>query len=301
MECSASIQVKAPAKVNFFLKVTGKRADGYHTIASLMQKVTLYDQLELRLVDSGRIVLHCPDNALPADDTNLAYQAARIFLQTTQDRLGTSVCGVDITLVKKIPIAAGLGGGSSDAAAVLLGLNSLFGELFSEQELAGMGLQLGADVPFFVDRNAACWAEGIGELLEPVASCNDFSIVLVNPGFSVSTKGVYENFILTSDEKSLSLTDSRIELWRHAWQKCTYSQVFPWSTLQNDLEQVTIHMHPELEGIKKDFVAQGALVAMMSGSGPTVFAVFEDRQRAQECYRFFNNQYGSVFVTSPVT
>ncbi|WP_319547455.1 4-(cytidine 5'-diphospho)-2-C-methyl-D-erythritol kinase [Desulfogranum marinum] len=299
MECSASIQIKAPAKINFFLKVTGKRADGYHTIASLMQKVTLYDHLELRLVDSSGIILHCPDNVLPADDTNLAYRAAQIFLQSAQARLSTSVCGVDITLVKKIPIAAGLGGGSSDAAAVLLGLNSLFADLFSERELAGMGLQLGADVPFFVDRSAACWAEGIGELLDPIASFKDLSIVLVNPGFSVSTKQVYENFILTSDRKSLIVADSRIELWRHAWQESVARQVFPYASLLNDLEQVTIRMHPELEGIKEDLVAHGALVAMMSGSGPTVFAVFEDRQRAQECCHFFNKQYGSVFVTSP--
>lgn len=103
---------KGACKDKFFLKVTGKRADGYHTIASLMQKVTLYDHLELRLVDSSGIILHCPDNVLPADDTNLAYRAAQIFLQSAQARLSTFVCGVDITLVKKIPIAAGLGGGA---------------------------------------------------------------------------------------------------------------------------------------------------------------------------------------------
>ncbi len=301
MECSSSIQVKAPAKINFFLKVTGKRGDGYHTIASLMQKVTLYDHLQLQLVDSGEIILHCPDNALPTDDTNLAYRAAHIFLQSAQERIGTSVCGVDITLLKNIPIAAGLGGGSSDAAAVLLGLNSLFGDLFFEQELAVMGVQLGADVPFFVDSSSACWAEGIGEMLEPIVSFDNLSILLVNPGFFVSTKEVYEKFPLTNEEKGLMVDGSRIELWKHAWQDSVSCQVFPWAALQNDLEQVTTHMHPELEDIKKDLIAQGALVSMMSGSGPTVFAVFEDRQRAQKCCHFFNKQYGSVFVTSPVT
>lgn len=301
MECSSSIQVKAPAKINFFLKVIGKRGDGYHTIVSLMQKVTLYDQLQLQLVDSGKIMLHCPDNALPTDGTNLAYRAAEIFLQSAEQRIGTFVCGVDITLLKNIPIAAGLGGGSSDAAAVLLGLNSLFGDLFLEQELAVMGLQLGADVPFFVDSSSACWAEGIGEVLEPIASFNNLSILLVNPGFSVSTKEVYGKFSLTNEKKGLMVDGSRIEIWKQAWRDSVSRQVFPSAALQNDLEQVTTQMHPELEGIKKDLVAQGALVAMMSGSGPTVFAVFGDRQRAQKCCHFFNKQYGSVFVASPVT
>lgn len=266
-----------------------------------MQKVTLYDHLQLRLVDSEGITLHCPDNVLPTDDTNLAYRAARLFLQSAQERIGTPVCGVEITLLKNIPIAAGLGGGSSDAAAVLLGLNALFGDLFFEQELAIMGVQLGADVPFFVASSAACWAEGIGEMLEPLVSFDNLSILLVNPGFSVSTKDVYGSFPLTNEKKGLMVDRSRIELWKHAWQDSVSRQVFPGATLQNDLEQVTTRMHPELEDIKKDLVAQGALVSMMSGSGPTVFAVFEDRQRAQKCCHFFNKQYGSVFITSPVT
>ena len=164
-----------------------------------------------------------------------------------------------------------------------------------------MGLHLGADVPFFVDRSAACWAEGIGEVLEPIVSFNNLAIVLVNPGFSVSTKVVYEKFILTNEEKSPIVADSRIELWKHDWQESVSRQEFSTTTLVNDLEQVTVHMHPEIKDIEKSLIAQGAQVAMMSGSGPTVFGIFEDRQRAQECCRFFNKQYGSVFVTSPVT
>ncbi len=174
------VSLQAPAKVNLYLKVTGRRGDGYHYLATLMQKISLYDRVELEKIPAG-IQLHCPGRDLPADETKLAFRAARIFQQKMQDRLRGGRTGVAITLYKSIPAAAGLGGGSRDAAAVLRGLDQLYATACRESELRAMGLHLGADVPFFIARQPVAWATGIGEKLHQAVPLSGYRILVVNP------------------------------------------------------------------------------------------------------------------------
>jgi 4-diphosphocytidyl-2-C-methyl-D-erythritol kinase len=187
------LTIKAPAKINLFLKVLNRRPDGYHEIESLMQKIDLCDILHLSRHGED-ISLSCPETTLPEDQGNIIYRAAQAFFSATGIK-----AGIKIILEKKIPIAAGLGGGSSDAAAVVMGLNTLLNSNLHREELLDIASPLGADVPFFVEAYSAAMATGIGDKLEQVKSLEGFSIVLVNPGFGVSTKWVYENFPLTSN------------------------------------------------------------------------------------------------------
>lgn len=282
------IRLKAPAKINLYLAVKGKRADGYHEIESLMQKIDLADQIQLSSGGQG-IRLTCVGADLPTDEGNLAFRAADAFLRKT----GGS--GVEITLEKKIPVAAGLGGGSSDAAAVLRGLNMLFAGDMSEEELLALAKPLGADVSFFMYDWPAAWATGIGEELTPAESLTNCHLVLVNPGISVSTGWVYKNFALTSGSNTFILArgrrsgDSR-SLWRPKMPEDLY----------NDLEAVTIPHYPEIEQIKNELRHDGAVGVLMSGSGPTVFGLFTDPDRAGRSYARLGKLYGeTVFYTRP--
>jgi 4-diphosphocytidyl-2-C-methyl-D-erythritol kinase len=187
------LTIKAPAKINLFLKVLNRRPDGYHEIESLMQKIDLCDILHFSR-HGEEISLSCPETTLPEDQGNIIYRAAQAFFSATGIK-----AGIKIILEKKIPIAAGLGGGSSDAAAVVMGLNTLLNSNLHREELLDIASPLGADVPFFVEAYSAAMVTGIGEKIEQVKSLEGFSIVLVNPGFGVSTKWVYENFPLTSN------------------------------------------------------------------------------------------------------
>ena len=282
------IKLKAPAKINLYLAVKGKRADGYHEIESLMQKIDLADHIQLSIGGQG-IRLTCTGANLPTGEGNLAFRAADAFLRKT----GGS--GVDITLEKKIPVAAGLGGGSSDAAAVLRGLNMLFAADMPDEELLALAKPLGADVPFFMYDWPAAWATGIGEELTPAESLTYCHLVLVNPGISVSTGWVYKNFALTSGSNTFILARGRQSgdnrsLWRPKVPEDLY----------NDLEAVTIPHYPEIEQIKNELRQDGAVGVLMSGSGPTVFGIFTDPDRAGRSVTRFGKVYGEkVFYTRP--
>ncbi len=284
------LQVQAPAKVNLSLRIVAKLPDGYHELDSVMQKLDLYDTLYLKRLDKPGIQLHCPDSDLPEDESNLVFQAAASFLQAA-GLIKTH--GVSIILEKRIPVSAGLGGGSSDAGAVLTGLNHLFATELPEEQLLSLALPLGADVSFFTVSSAAVRAKGIGERMTPVASLADCSMLLVNPGFSVSTAWVYENFTLTRTDKVSILSDSREN-------DVLGGGCFP---LYNDLERVTIGRYPEIENIKELMLENGALDALMSGSGPTVFGVFPDSSASaiQKCAEKLSEKYeGGVFITRPL-
>jgi 4-diphosphocytidyl-2-C-methyl-D-erythritol kinase len=278
---------QAPAKVNLYLAISGKRPDGYHDLETQMLKLELADLLHLQLNNDG-ITLDCRDSDLPSDESNLAFRAALAFYEAS----GVSG-GVDMVLEKKVPTAAGLGGGSSDAAAVLRGLNELYDYPLSDQELLELGTLLGADVPFFVADCDAAWATGIGDRL----ICNQIAVpgwvVLVNPGFAVSTQWVYENFTLTTGGnpfilgRALMIDDQgRVDMDKF--------------TLYNDLEQVTVSRYPDLGQIKEELLADGASGALMSGSGPTVFGLFDTEQDARNSLAKFADRYGkNVFLTKP--
>jgi 4-diphosphocytidyl-2-C-methyl-D-erythritol kinase len=286
---SSSLTLKAPAKINLFLKVLHRRPDGFHEIESLMQKVALFDILHFSR--QGEVIsLSCPGSNIPENRENLVYKAAQAFFAAS----GITP-GIHIVLEKNIPVAAGLGGGSSDAAAVLLGLNSLFGAGLELKDLTAIGLQLGADVPFFVEDCSLAVATGIGECLQKIEVIGDYWILLVNPGFAVSTKWVYENFPLTSNSNPYILA-------RGEKRPGDFHVVFPAvvEDYGNDLEAVTINRYPEIEDIKKELKMAGAVTARMSGSGPTVFGLFSGKEEAQRSFAQFVKEFGdNVFLVRP--
>lgn len=289
------LEVLAPAKVNLFLSVLGKRADGYHDIVSVMLKLSLADRLHLCLAGSG-ITLRCPSSKLPEDNSNLVWKAARLFFDLTGIK-----DNVRITLHKAIPVAAGLGGGSSDAAAVLLGLNKLCCAGVGEDVLLGMAARLGADVPFFVSDMNIALATGTGTVLQSIAAPDGYWLVLVNPGVEVSTRWVYENLVLTSADNPYRLCgyfrspDDAASLLLDALEYRDGEH-----RLFNDLERVTIGRHPIIGSLKEQLLHDGASVALMSGSGPTVFGIFRSLDLAEAAYNRFRQLYQDVFLVTPL-
>jgi 4-diphosphocytidyl-2-C-methyl-D-erythritol kinase len=269
------MKILSPAKINLFLKILGKRTDGYHDLITLMCCIGIYDTVSLT-VGNTNIAVSCNHPFVPEDGSNLAYVAADLFLKTLEKNEG-----VNISIQKQIPVAAGLGGGSSNAAAVLLGLNRHYGYPFSREDLMSLGLSIGADVPFFLfDRPAI--ATGIGEKLEAYAGLENFSILLVSPGFSVSTAEVYKklNLGLTKCKKKLKsfpLNNQRFD---------------PRCHLCNDLEAVTASKYPVINTVKKALLSHGALGALMSGSGPTIFGLFSDLNGASQANHALCHIYG---------
>jgi 4-diphosphocytidyl-2-C-methyl-D-erythritol kinase len=254
---------KAPAKINLFLRVLRKRADGYHDIVSLMQKITLYDELIFSPLPTG-IILNCPGSDLPTSEDNLVFRAAQsIFAYANYP------AGVEIKLTKKIPLAAGLGGGSSDAATTLMALNKICSFNLKTSELIKLGAKIGADVPFFIFGNNAL-ASGVGDKLKALQNLPKINLILIKPRFELPTKMVYENLNLRLTKGKNNYSIPRfLEL----------SDII--RELHNDLESVSLEMHPELADLKKMLLRHGALGALMSGSGPTVFGIFRDGKEAK--------------------
>jgi 4-diphosphocytidyl-2-C-methyl-D-erythritol kinase len=287
------LALRAPAKINLYLRITGRRPDGYHTLDTLMQKVDLQDEVVLRAT-SGGVSLHCPGADLPEDGGNLVFRAAELFLATFGSRCDRPSPGVAITLTKNIPVAAGLGGGSSDAAATLAGLDALFACHCTTAELAELGLRLGADVPFFLfGRNA--FVEGIGEVLQPTPSLSGQDVLLVNPGFPVSTRWAYQTFALTKKEEESNLA---------RFKKGSEGAGGLWPDLprglHNDLEAVTLGRYPEIGQLKHELLARGATAALMSGSGPTVFGLFADRRVAERCLADLRARFAHCWLVAPL-
>ena len=283
------LSLKAPAKINLFLKIIRRRPDGYHEIESLMQKIELFDTLHF-FRQGEAVVLSCPAAKLPEDEGNIVYRAAHAFFSATGIK-----AGVKIILEKKIPIAAGLGGGSSDAAAAVIGLNSLFETDLDQKQLSKIARPLGADVEFFVQDCSAALATGIGDRIQRVESPTGFTVVLVNPGFGVSTKWAYENFPLTSNSNPYILA-------RDLNMSRELRDSFPGlcETVGNDLEAVTVRRYPEIADIKKELTKAGAAVSLMSGSGPTVFGLFLTEDDARHGFRQLSKKYRSnLFLARP--
>lgn len=284
------LSLRAPAKINLFLKVLGRRADGYHELATWMQKLELADDITLAACPSG-ISLHCRGADVGAAENNLAYRAALLFFKETGLQGGAA-----ITLVKNIPVAAGLGGGSSDAAAVLTGLNRLYAAGLDERKMMELGLLLGADVPFFVADCRAAIATGVGEKLRQKESLPGCLFVLVNPGFPVSTKWVFENFDSAQPANFALTIEDNAYILRRAFDGSLPAKLF------NDLERVTAARYPEVAMLKKELAAAGASEALMSGSGPTVFGIFTDSALAAHCAANLQHRYpGRVFLTGPLS
>lgn len=259
---SSCLTLQAPAKVNFRLDVLKRRPDGYHDLRMLMQRISLYDEITLKIVPAPGVRVMTDSADVPDGPDNIAWRAATALLQ----RAGCDA-GIAISITKRIPVAAGLGGGSSNAASTLLGLNELLGLGFTTEELMATGRQLGADVPFFIFGKAAI-AEGVGEKLTELSALPQLPLVVVNPGFPVATAWVYQNLGLTIEKVAAKIS----LLYESAADLC--------GILSNDLEAVTISRFPVIREIKDQLMVAGALGSLMSGSGPSVFAVFDDAETA---------------------
>ncbi len=290
------MRVLAPAKVNLFLRIVGRREDGYHRLDSLMLPVSLCDEIHIGLDDvvsaacPAQICLSCDDPCIPSDETNLACRAAVLLCQEA----GLAAC-LSLRLIKRIPAGAGLGGGSSDAAAVLKGLNSLLRLGWTEQRLCELGLRLGADVPFFIPCQPARVA-GIGEELRPVRLVGRRWLVLVIPAFGVSTAWAYRRFdqligataevprLLRSREGRVVSTDRRQDDLPFDDSSPTIAVLADgWpspAACVNDLERAVLPAHPLLRDLKNRLLGTRAEAVLMSGSGSAVFGLFGHRAAA---------------------
>jgi 4-diphosphocytidyl-2-C-methyl-D-erythritol kinase len=276
------ITVEAYGKVNLTLDVQGRRADGYHLLSSVMQSISLADTITLQKAPQG-ITIQSDHPLVPNDQDNICWRAAQAFL--SQSGIAT---GVKIELMKAIPVAAGLGGGSADAAAVLYGLNQLYGTDLSLGKLQTIGLTIGADVPFCL-QGGTCLVEGIGEVVTPVEPFPQTNIVLVKPEASVSTAEIYKKL----DSSSHGGTSTRRLL---AFLQGDQSVSLD-SVLENALESVTETLVPAVTLWKSRLREHGAVASLMSGSGPTVFGLFESSQQAQEFHGRFKEEAGVFVVT----
>ena len=274
------LTIYAPAKINLALKIIRRRADGYHDIQSILQKVSLYDTLSFKLSSHQGITVTTDDPSIPTDSSNLAYRAADLLLK--QQKITP---GISIHIKKRIPAGAGLGGGSSNAAATLSGLNKLLRCNLTEPDLLRLGVEIGADVPFFIYDKHAALAEGIGEQLSPVKIHVPLWFIIVFPGFSISTKWVYENYrVLTNKRKNIKILSSFKQL------KAVLH------ILSNDLENVVTQQYPEIQKIKRTLIQAGACGSLMSGSGSSVFGIFPDEQHAQEALTLLSTPANRVFI-----
>ena len=264
-----TIRLKARAKINLGLDVVRRREDGYHEVKMGMQMLRLYDQIEIEKTQESGIVVRSNLSFLPTDERKIAYKAAKVMI----DQFGLEQ-GVIIRIEKHIPVAAGMAGGSTDCAAVLYGMNKLFGLRLNQKKLRELGVKLGADVPYCLMRQTAL-SEGIGEILTPISPLQDCPILIAKPSVSVSTRHVYEHLKL--DEQTMhpdidgivtALADGDL-----------YGVT---DRMANVLETVTVPEHPVIDEIKKQMMASGAVNALMSGSGPTVFGIFDDEEKAKK-------------------
>jgi 4-diphosphocytidyl-2-C-methyl-D-erythritol kinase len=274
--------IKAPAKINLSLDVLYKRDDGFHELEMIMTTIDLADRIELELLDENRIVVQSQTRFVPDDERNLAYKAASLV----KDRFSINK-GVAIKIDKNIPVAAGLGGGSSDAAAVLRGLNKLWNLQLSIDELAQLGAEIGSDVSFCVYGGTAL-AKGKGEVITPLPAPPKCWVVLAKPSIGVSTGEIYKKLEL----ENLEHPDTQAML--EAINTSNYEKMC--KNLSNVLESVTLNLHPEVKQIKRDMKRFGADAVLMSGSGPTVFALVQHDSRMQRIYNGLRGYCNQVFA-----
>lgn len=263
-----SIVIKAMAKVNLGLDVLRRRENGYHDVKMVMQTVNLYDTLTILKTENAQIIITTNTGELPLNEDNLIYKAAKLLSTHTGKEYG-----VKIHLDKQIPIAAGMAGGSTDAAATLLGLNALYDLGLNKEELAKIGVKIGADVPYCI-YGGTCLSEGIGEVLTKLPDAPDCFVVIAKPGIGVSTKYVYENLHIETVKDHPDI-DGMID----AIKADNLDGVA--QKMENVLETVTIKRYPEIAVMKECLLENGAENALMSGSGPTVFGIFKEEEKAK--------------------
>lgn len=276
------IVLESFAKINLALDVLYKRDDGYHEINTLMQQIDLKDRIIIKNREKG-IEIQCNDKDVPLDNTNLVYRAWEKIIEKT----GVNK-GAHIIIDKKIPVAAGLAGGSSNGAAVLKGLNLLWNLDLSEKELMEIGLEIGADIPFCILGGTA-WGKGVGEKLTRLKNFSNKMVLLANMGIPISTASVYNNL-------NLNGTNTRIcmeEMIKHIEEDNLPKLA---ENMANVMEGVVIKKYPIVGEIKRDMIRYGALGSIMSGSGPTVFGLFDDEEKLYRCKRELERKIPKVLT-----
>ena len=282
-----SISFKTPAKVNLGLHILGKREDGFHELETLFQMVNWCDEIKIECLSRG-LELVCNQPDIPTDKGNLVIRAAHIL----QTRYPERCKGARIHLNKNIPHGAGLGGGSGNAAGVLLGLDFLWGLKLKREDLVSVASELGSDVPFFLFSPCAI-GRGRGEILEPVKNSIRFYVLMVYPGFAVSTASVYGNLKL-----KLTKRENNISILKNFLLQSEFAQLG--ATWSNDLELFVFKEYPGLSGIKKEMLALGAKGALLSGSGSTVFGIFDNPETANSAHARLDRGKFMLFLAESV-
>lgn len=287
MGSNNDISLKALAKINLGLDVVRRREDGYHEVRMIMQTIQLYDRLDIKRTQEPGIQIQTNLSFLPVNENNLIYKAAKLLMDEF-----SITDGVSVKLDKRIPVAAGMAGGSTDAAAMLIGVNRLFSLGLTKRQLMERGVQIGADVPYCIMRGTAL-AEGIGEALSPLPPMVKCPVLIAKPSISVSTKFVYQNLKL--DDTTIHPDIDR--LIDDIKAKNLHDIA---AHMGNVLETVTIPNYPVIDDIKKHMLSNGAVGAMMSGSGPTVFGLFDDEDTAKKAYKAMRSSHlaRQVYLTS---
>lgn len=278
------LTIPAKGKINLTIDVLFKRPDGYHEVEMIMQTISLKDQISLKLIPRPVIELTSNSHEIPLDQNNLAFKAAKLMMEKYQ-----LDAGIAIDIDKKIPVGAGLAGGSANAAAVIVGINEMFQLNKSQEELMALGKEIGADVPFCIVGKTAL-ARGIGEKILPLKPLSGFGLLLVKPPYFVSTKEVYSRLNVKTIKKRPD-TSAMIEyIDMEDIEKIA-------SGLCNVLEEVTFKLYPELELIKEHLISHGALGSLMSGSGPTIFGIFENVRQAKIAAERINLPGNKIYVS----
>ena len=275
------------AKINLYLKIGKKLGSGYHNIQSVMQKIELNDNISIEPINEDKIIVESTNKEIE-NEKNLAYKAALLLkkkFKVTQ--------GVKIFIEKNIPLEAGMGGGSSDAATALLNLNKLWGIKLKEKQLIGVAAQIGSDVPFFMEENAAL-VEGIGDKIKRIKKSFSINVVLINPGFRVSTKWAYSAF----DKQKLKIKGKDIDSLIKAIEKKDIKEIA--NNLHNDFEPIVTRKYKVINDIKTNLLRNDALNACVSGSGPTVFGIFNSIYEAREAFFKIQYDYPFVFLTKTI-
>ncbi len=280
-----SYSLIAPAKINLYLEIIGDRPDGYHELAMVLQSISLADKIDIAPLSVDRIVVNCANAEVPNDQTNLAYRAAALMAKEFPDAMA-QFGGVEINIQKNIPIAAGLAGGSTDAAAVLVGLNLMWQLGLTKSELEALGAQIGSDVPFCLEGGTAL-ATGRGEVLSPLTNLDHLYVVLAKyKNLGISTVWAYktyrQQFSQTYVSQAQDLQSRRQRVHSGSMVSAITHRDGPeiGKLLHNDLEKVALPEYPQVLALRQAFESQGVLGTMMSGSGPTVFALTESEPQA---------------------
>ena len=279
-----SIQLKSRAKINLSIDVLGKREDGYHLVEMIMQTIDLYDSIKISSLNEDKIIIKSNSLEIPLNNDNIVYKAANLI----KNKFNIN-SGVEIYIEKNIPVAAGMAGGSSNAAAVLVGLNNLWDLGLNEEELKNIGLKLGADVPFCISGQAAL-AENIGEKLTKIEGLSeDIFILVCKPDLFVSTKEIYEAI----DSKEIERRPNN-KLLINLLKEKDIEELS--RNMYNVLEEVTKDKYPVIDKIERIMMQNNALGSMMSGSGPTVFGLYNKKEYAERCKKILLQEFKQVYV-----